>query len=154
MSDKHMLASELMIKPGAKVKNRLYKSAMSEQLADRDNAPTDELIRLYDTWANGGTGLLVTGNVMINRSALGEPRNVVLDKRSDLSPFKRWAQAGTRNNTQLWMQLNHPGKQIPNFLNKEPVAPSAVPLGSGLDGGPPARGSTDDGANPEDAPAP
>lgn len=135
MSDNNPLASELNIKPGVSVKNRLYKSAMSEQLADRDNAPTDELICLYETWAKGGTGLLVTGNVMVDRSALGEPRNVVLDKRSDLSKFKRWAQAGTRDNTQLWMQLNHPGKQIPNFLNKEPVAPSAVPLGSGLESG-------------------
>lgn len=135
MTNKHPLASELMTKTGIRVKNRLFKSAMSEQLADRDNAPTAELIRLYKTWARGGTGLLVTGNVMIDRSALGEPRNVVLDARSDLSLFQRWARAGTQNDTQLWMQLNHPGKQIPNFLCKEPVAPSAVPLGSGLESG-------------------
>ena len=132
MPAKQPLAQALQITEGTSVKNRLFKSAMSEQLGDHDNAPTADLIRLYQAWSQGGTGLLVTGNVMIDRSALGEPRNVVLDGRSDLSAFKRWAQAGTGNDTQLWMQLNHPGKQIPNFLSKEPVAPSALPYNDGI----------------------
>jgi len=127
------LAQPIDITPRCHVKNRLFKSAMSEQLADRDNAPTEGLFRLYRTWAEGGTGLLVTGNVMIDRTALGEPKNVVLDQQSDLALFRRWAEAGTQNNTQLWMQLNHPGKQIPNLVGKHPVAPSAIPLGNGLE---------------------
>ncbi|BBM01911.1 NADH:flavin oxidoreductase/NADH oxidase family protein [Microbulbifer sp. GL-2] len=127
------LSRPLSILPGISVKNRLFKSAMSEQLADRNHVPTKELIHLYRTWAKGGTGLLVTGNVMIDRTALGEPRNVVLDEESDPSLFRKWAEAGRQNSTQIWMQLNHPGKQIPNFLSTEPVAPSAVPLGNGLE---------------------
>lgn len=128
------LNSSLSITTNSESKNRLFKSAMSEQLGNEDNNPTEELLRLYDAWAQGGTGIVVTGNVMVDRTALGEPKNVVLDDNSDLSLFSRWAEAGTRHNTQLWMQLNHPGKQIPNFLNKKPVAPSAVPLGNGLEG--------------------
>ena len=127
------LAQAIDITPQCRVKNRLFKSAMSEQLADANNAPTEELTRLYRTWAEGGTGLLVTGNVMIDRTALGEPKNVVLDRQSDLSLFRRWAEAGRHNNTQLWIQLNHPGKQIPNLVGKHPVAPSAIPLGNGLE---------------------
>ncbi|HET6789727.1 MAG TPA: NADH oxidase, partial [Aquabacterium sp.] len=42
--------------------------------------------------------------------------------------LKAWAQAATRNNTQCWVQLNHPGKQSPKGLNKETVSPSAVPF--------------------------
>ena len=129
------IASKLVVNKKATVKNRLFKSAMSEQLADKQNAPTEELIRLYSTWAAGGTGLLVTGNVMVDRNALGEPRNVVLDERSDLSIFKRWAEVGSANDTHVWMQLNHPGKQVPSFMSKEPVAPSALPLGNGLEAG-------------------
>jgi 2,4-dienoyl-CoA reductase-like NADH-dependent reductase (Old Yellow Enzyme family) len=128
-----ILAQAIDITPQCKVKNRLFKSAMSEQLASRDNAPTEELFRLYRTWAEGGTGLLVTGNVMIDRTALGEPKNVVLDKQSDLSLFRRWAEAGRQNKTQFWIQLNHPGKQIPNLVNKQPVAPSAIPMENGLE---------------------
>ena len=43
--------------------------------------------------------------------------------------LKQWAAAGTRNGTQLWMQINHPGKQVPKGLNAESVAPSAIPFG-------------------------
>jgi 2,4-dienoyl-CoA reductase-like NADH-dependent reductase (Old Yellow Enzyme family) len=60
---------------------------------------------------------------------------VVLDEQSDLEPFKRWAKAGKQNNTQIWAQLNHPGKQIPSFLAETPVAPSAISLGKGLEKG-------------------
>lgn len=115
------------------VKNRLMKSAMSEQLADAHHNPTPELIKLYEVWAGGDIGISLTGNVMVDRNQIGEPRNVVLDEQSDLSKFREWAQKGSQNNTQLWMQINHPGKQIPLFLNKEPLAPSAISLGTGLE---------------------
>lgn len=127
------IASELKISTSTTSKNRLFKSAMSESLGDRQHNPKEELIQLYSKWANGGIGISVTGNVMVDRTALGEPANVVLDETSDLSAFSRWAQAGTHNDTQLWMQLNHPGKQSPKFLSKEPVAPSAIPLAKGLE---------------------
>ena len=133
LRDAPQLSSPFPLKPGTRVKNRLFKSAMSEQLGDKRHNPTQALDRLYTTWARGGIGLAVTGNVMVDRSALGEPKNVVLDARSDLSSFQRWAAAGKQHGTHLWMQLNHPGKQIPRFLSREPVAPSAVPLGAGLD---------------------
>lgn len=127
------LNSDLPLQRGAPLKNRLAKSAMSEQLGDRRHNPTPGLARLYRTWAEGGLGLSMTGNVMINRQALGEPKNVVLDKDSDLDAFRLWASEGQVNGTRLWMQLNHPGKQIPRFLNPEPVSPSAIPLGRGLE---------------------
>ena len=120
---------------GQTIKNRLFKSAMSEQLGNREHNPTEGLANLYRTWAEGGIGLSVSGNIMIDRTALGEPKNVVLDEQSDLRPFKVWAEAGTENGVQLWAQLNHPGKQIPNFLSKEPVAPSAISLEGGLEKG-------------------
>ncbi|MBI9090380.1 MAG: NADH:flavin oxidoreductase/NADH oxidase family protein [Desulfobacterium sp.] len=133
MNETDIVFSPLNLARGRVVKNRLFKSAMSEQLGNKDHNPEKELVRLYETWAEGGIGISVTGNVMVDRKALGEPKNVVLDGESDLSGFASWAEAGTRNNTQLWMQLNHPGKQSPSFLTKEPVAPSAVPLTGALE---------------------
>jgi 2,4-dienoyl-CoA reductase-like NADH-dependent reductase (Old Yellow Enzyme family) len=114
---------------GARLKNRFMKSAMSEVLADAQHNATEGLATLYRTWARGGVGLQVTGNVMIDRDALGEPANVALDAASDRASFERWARAGSEEGTQLWMQLNHPGKQSPSLLVREPLAPSAVPLG-------------------------
>lgn len=120
---------------GTVIKNRLFKSAMSEQLGDKQHNPTKGLANLYRRWAKGGLGLSMSGNIMIDRNALGEPKNVVLDEQSNLTRFRDWTKAGTENGTQLWAQLNHPGKQIPNFISKEPVAPSAIALKRGLEKG-------------------
>jgi len=129
------LSDSFSLSNGQVIKNRLFKSAMSEQLADKQHNPTTGLATLYQRWARGGIGLSITGNVMVERSALGEPSNVVLDVQSDLALFSQWANAGKQNGAQIWMQLNHPGKQIPKFLCREPVAPSAIPLGRGLEKG-------------------
>lgn len=127
------LSNPFSLTNGQVIKNRLFKSAMSEQLGDKQHNPTAGLVTLYDRWANGGIGLSITGNVMVDRSALGEPKNVVLDEQSNLTLFREWATAGKKNGSQIWMQLNHPGKQIPKFLCADPVAPSAISLGRGLE---------------------
>lgn len=130
-----MLSDTLTLPCGQVLPNRFMKSALSEQLGDKRRNPSTKLIEASRRWSEGGTGLIVSGNVMIDREHLGEFGNVVLDGQSDLSRFRTWAQAGTEYGTQLWMQLNHPGKQIPAFLHAEPLAPSAVPLGKGLEAG-------------------
>lgn len=123
------ISSPLTLPCGVDLPNRLAKSAMSEQLGDvLTNAPTDRLTRLYERWSAGGAGLLVTGNVMVDRGALGEPRNVVVDDERDMEALRAWAEASTRNGTQAWVQLNHPGRQTPRLLSRRPVAPSAVPI--------------------------
>ena len=134
-SNKLHLSDNFALKNGTVIKNRLFKSAMSEQLGTKEHNPKPGLATLYKTWADGGLGLSITGNIMIDRTALGEPKNVVLDEKSDLEPFRRWAKAGTSNGSHLWPQLNHPGKQIPNFITSEPVAPSAIALENGLEKG-------------------
>lgn len=126
MQPHQILAQPLTLPSGAVLRNRLAKSAMSEALGTHDNRPTPCLEKLYARWAEGGIGLCITGNVMVDRRALGEPGNVAIEDESDLALLKRWATAGTQNGTQLWMQINHPGKQAPRGLNKETVAPSAV----------------------------
>ena len=122
------LFARLSLPNGTELKNRFLKSAMSETLATEKNQPTEQHIKLYETWAKGGSAIVVTGNVMVDRRALGEPGNVVIEDERDLQMLKKWAKAGSQNETQLWMQINHPGKQSPRSLSKEPVAPSAVPL--------------------------
>lgn len=128
MKPADLLAQPLTLANGAVIKNRFAKSAMSEALGTIDNRVTPRLANLYGAWARGGTGLVITGNVMIDRRALGEPCNVALEDERDLAQLQAWAKAGTANGTQLWMQLNHPGKQSPVQVSKQPVAPSAIPL--------------------------
>lgn len=123
------VAEPLTLPGGAVIKNRFFKSAMSEAMADRSNSPNRLHIELYRKWAEGGTGIVVTGNVMVDRGALGEPGNVAIEDRRDMEQLKQWAQAGTQYGAHLWMQINHPGKQSPRTMSKQPVAPSAVPMG-------------------------
>ena len=127
--DKLKVAEKLILPNGTIIKNRFFKSAMSELFANGKCQPNQLHVNLYHEWANGGTGIVMTGNVMVDGRALGEPGNVVVEDERDMVVLKQWATAGTANNTQLWMQINHPGKQSPRTLSKEPVAPSAVPLG-------------------------
>ncbi|MEM8861794.1 MAG: NADH:flavin oxidoreductase, partial [Chloroflexota bacterium] len=73
------LAQTLELPCGGTLPNRIGKSAMTEGLADRDDNPTAEHNTLYKRWAEGGAGLLLTGNVMVDRRYLERAGNVVLD---------------------------------------------------------------------------
>jgi 2,4-dienoyl-CoA reductase-like NADH-dependent reductase (Old Yellow Enzyme family) len=132
MNPEQVLSQTFTLPCGVILPNRLVKSAMSERLGTTNNHPTQKLEKLYRRWANGGIGLCITGNVMIDGRALGEPNNVVVENENDLEMLKRWALAGTEHGTQLWMQINHPGKQAPRGLNLETVSPSAVPFRSDM----------------------
>lgn len=129
------LQSPLTLPCGAILKNRLLKSAMSEILGTAEHGASPLLPRLYQRWAEGGIGLAITGNVMIDRRALGEPANVVIEDDRDLEALSAWATAGTANGAACWMQLNHPGKQSPRFLSPETVSPSAIGFGPALSKG-------------------
>lgn len=112
---------------GAKLKNRLAKSAMSENMAVH-NLPDEKLARLYETWGDGEIGLIITGNVMVDGDELGEPNNVVLENDKHLDLFRRWTSAAKKHGSQIWAQINHPGRQAPSAISKTTVAPSPVKL--------------------------
>jgi len=129
MTANELLGQKLILPCGSIVKNRFMKSAMSEALGSREHGPTKNLETLYRTWSKGGSGILVTGNVMIDARHLGEPGNVVVEDERHLEKLSAWAKAGKTEGNHIWMQINHPGKQSPSQWNKFPVAPSAIPLG-------------------------
>ena len=125
------IARALTLPCGAVLANRLAKAAMTEGLADAAGRPTEALERLYRKWAGGGAGLLLTGNVMIDRDHLERAGNVVLHGRPDartMAALKRWSAAGTADGTHLWMQLSHSGRQTSRRVNPHPKAPSPVRL--------------------------
>jgi 2,4-dienoyl-CoA reductase-like NADH-dependent reductase (Old Yellow Enzyme family) len=125
------LFTPLTLPNGAVIPNRLAKAAMEENMADADHAPSEALIRLYKAWADGGAGLILTGNVMIDHRAMTGPGGVVLEDDKHLDRFKRWAAAARSGGAQVWMQINHPGRQMPAALNQPTIAPSAVALDLG-----------------------
>ncbi len=106
------LDSPFIMGNGIVVKNRLFKSAMTENLADRFRNPTAYLLRLYRAWSSGGVGMSVSGSIMVDRATSFGGEYIVLDERSPLLMFRKWASAGTENNAVLWAQLDHPGIQF------------------------------------------
>jgi 2,4-dienoyl-CoA reductase-like NADH-dependent reductase (Old Yellow Enzyme family) len=125
------IASPFTLPCGVILKNRIAKSAMSENIGTLSNAPTKTLINAYKVWAKGSPGLLITGNVMIDSKAIGEPRNVVVEDYTHFDLLKAWAKTIEGTGVHLWPQLNHPGRQAFGSINREVVAPSAVPLKMG-----------------------
>ncbi len=130
-----MLAQPLTLPNGVVLKNRLAKSAMEEDLGNL-GVPGRGLDNLYRTWSQGGAGLLITGNVMIDKRSLTDSRAVILEDDSYLDRFRDWAAAGKSGGSKLIMQISNPGRQIPKFISRQPIAPSAVgmevPGGRGL----------------------
>ncbi|MEZ4363968.1 MAG: NADH:flavin oxidoreductase/NADH oxidase family protein [Kofleriaceae bacterium] len=123
------LAAPLTLPCGATLPNRLAKSAMSEVLGDlKTGAPTEALERLYRRWGEGGAGLLITGNVMVDPGGRGEPGNVVITDERHLDGLTRWAQTAQHGGARLWAQLNHAGRQSPRRLVGQAVAPSEIKL--------------------------
>lgn len=120
------LATPLTLPCGATLPNRIAKAGMSEQLANRDGTPSDKLRRLYAVWARSGAGLLITGNVMVDRDALTEPGNVILDDGRALDGVRAWSSAAKEGGAHVWLQINHPGKVAATPFNRRPVAPSAT----------------------------
>ena len=77
------LASPLTLPCGAIVKNRFGKAPLTEGLADGMNRATARHASLYGRWARGGAGVVVTGNVQVDRRHLERPGNVVIDGPQD-----------------------------------------------------------------------
>lgn len=129
MVDSHTsLASELVLPCGAIISNRIGKSAMTEGLADVNDNPTEQHNQLYRTWSEGGAGLHISGNIMVDRRYLERAGNIVLEDDQSIDKLAQMAQAGTVAGNQFWMQINHPGRQCPRLVSNQPLAPSEVQL--------------------------
>lgn len=122
------LADPLRLPCGASLPNRIAKAAMTEGLAAADDAANERHVRLYRRWAAGGAGLLLTGNVMVDRRWLERPGNVVIEDKCGCAALARWAEAGPAAGNHLWMQISHPGRQTSRMSSSRPVSASSEGL--------------------------
>ena len=126
------LASPLTLPCGTTIPNRLTKAAMTECLADHLSRPTPALCRLYERWSEGGTGLLLTGNVQVDRRYMERPGNVAIDGPQDAearAALAALARAGQKHRgSKIFVQLGHAGRQSNGAVNMSPVGPGNVRL--------------------------
>ncbi len=113
---------------GATLKNRICKAAMTEGLADPDDCASERLATLYGRWSDGGAGLILTGNVMVDRRYLERPGNIVIDDNGGLDGLATMARAATRNGNHCWVQIGHPGRQCTRTSSNHPVSASSVKM--------------------------
>lgn len=125
------LFDSLTLPNGSLLPNRIAKAAMEENMAGPGQAPDEKLFALYRRWSAGGAGLLLSGNVMVDRRALTGPGGVVLENDTPLDSFRRWAEAGKQNGAQFWLQISHPGRAVLAEMGGNVWAPSAVALNLG-----------------------
>jgi 2,4-dienoyl-CoA reductase-like NADH-dependent reductase (Old Yellow Enzyme family) len=126
------LFQPLTLPNGTTLPNRICKAAMEENLAVQPGQyPGEKLFSLYRQWAAGGTGLTLSGNVMVDPSALTGPGAVVLQKGTDLAPFRQWAEIGKSGEGQFWLQISHPGRQLYKSMGETAVSPSGISLDLG-----------------------
>lgn len=120
-----MLGRSLALPCGAVIPNRIGKSATQEGLATPLGHASELNVTLYRRWSEGGAGLLISGDVMVDYSHRERPGNIVIDDNGGMGALRRWAVAGQVAGNQLWMQINQPGRQTPIDVQEHPMAPSA-----------------------------
>ncbi len=137
------LFAPLTLPNGVSVQNRLCKAAMEENMAEAGQVPGQALINLYEAWSNAaaasdaGPGIILSGNVMVDPTAMTGPGGVVLEAGTLNDPnlrekFERWAKTGQAGGSKFVMQISHPGRQIFVNMGVEPVSASATKVN--LDG--------------------
>ncbi|KFY16822.1 hypothetical protein V492_01062 [Pseudogymnoascus sp. VKM F-4246] len=137
-----LLSQEITLPCGLRFSNRLSKAAMAENLAP-DHIPSAELIKAYEEWSDGDWGMVMTGNIMVSDTHMGNDKDVAIssDKSAQASKvlqdtWKHWADTCQRHGTPTVVQLCHPGRQSPpgtgnrGFFEKT-VAPSPVKMDLG-----------------------
>ena len=122
---------EFVLPNGSRLSNRVVKAAMEENLSASGNLPDQALFNLYRSWSAGGAGALITGNVMVDRHAMTGPGGVALEAETKLEPFKQWASAAKEGGNQVWMQINHPGRQVYAAMGGKVLSPSDIALDMG-----------------------
>lgn len=125
------LSTPLTLPCGLEIPNRIGKAAMTEGLADADGSAGERIERAYRTWAEGGSGLLITGNIMVDARYRERPANVIVDGEQDeagRAGLRRFADASRARGGAVIAQISHAGRQSPSAVAAEPVGPSAVAM--------------------------
>jgi len=116
------------------------KAAMTERLSTWDpnnfekrGIPTKKLINLYKRWGEGGFGLILLGNTMIEYDQLEAAGNMIIPPGAPHSgerfeAFQELARITKAHGSLCLGQLSHPGRQVGSHFQKNPVSASDVQL--------------------------
>jgi 2,4-dienoyl-CoA reductase-like NADH-dependent reductase (Old Yellow Enzyme family) len=125
---------------GKTAPNRFLKAAMTERLSSWDaknlasrGIPSKQLVNVYRHWGESQIGTIVTGNIMIEYDQLESPGNAVIPPDAGFEgerfeAFKDWASQCTKHGSIVVGQVCHPGRQVDETIQKNPISASDVQL--------------------------
>jgi 2,4-dienoyl-CoA reductase-like NADH-dependent reductase (Old Yellow Enzyme family) len=125
---------------GRTAPNRFLKGAMTELMSswhpedlEARGVPSKNLINLYRTFGEGGIGLILSGNIMIDYEHLEAAGNAIIPRESGFSgerfeAFKQMAAVAKKQGSLFVGQVSHPGRQVKSNMQKHPISASAVQL--------------------------
>lgn len=120
--------------------NRFLKAAMTERISSWDpenfekrGIPSKNLINVYRRWGEGALGVILTGNIMIEPDQLEAAGNPIIPRTAPFEgerfeAFKELAAESKKHGSLIVGQVSHPGRQVEDRIQKNPVSASDVQL--------------------------
>lgn len=118
-----------------KLKNRFVRSATWEGMADSSGGLTDRLIRVYETLAQGGVGLIITGATYLTKNSTTLPGMAGLYEDSAIQDYRKFTDMVHANGCPIILQLAYAGRGgemwNPSFPSKNDLKSVVKAFGEG-----------------------
>jgi 2,4-dienoyl-CoA reductase-like NADH-dependent reductase (Old Yellow Enzyme family) len=120
--------------------NRFLKGAMTERMSSWDprdlkarGIPGKRIQRVYERWGEGGLGHILTGNIMLDYDQLEAPGNLIIPLGAPFEGprfegFSKIASLAKRHGSLITGQVCHPGRQVDQNIQANPVSASDIQL--------------------------
>lgn len=96
---------------GMKLKNRFFRSATYDGLADECGRMTDELFQAYENLAKGGVGTIITGLTSVTDIEQSIPRQMAIYDDSFIDGYQKLTEMSHRYNANIILQIVCLGSQ-------------------------------------------
>lgn len=119
---------ESAVVSGITVKNRIFRSATHDGLADVYGRPTDKLIKKYAYLAENNVGCIISGYAGVSENGMSPyPAMLKMHKDECIESYKKLTDAVHHYDTPIIAQLAHCGRQTSSkAIGRQKTAPTAM----------------------------
>jgi 2,4-dienoyl-CoA reductase-like NADH-dependent reductase (Old Yellow Enzyme family) len=97
---------------GVTLKNRIFRSATHEGMADKNGCTTEMLLKKYELLARGEVGAIITGYAAIQQDGKCSVYNsLMIDSDSQIRSFHELTHRVHEQGTAIFLQIAHCGRQ-------------------------------------------
>jgi 2,4-dienoyl-CoA reductase-like NADH-dependent reductase (Old Yellow Enzyme family) len=112
---------------GIQLRNRFFRAATWENMADDEGHLTAKLIKLYKNLSKGGVGLIITGYARVMKDEQPMPRMMGIYDDSFVEDYKKLTEIVHKNECKIIMQIAYGGSYTDYKVEEREIwGPSAV----------------------------